>query len=53
MTDTVLYDVDDQGVVVLTLSRPDRRNMWTATMEAEFYDCLDRAAGTPPCESSS
>lgn len=45
MTDTVLYDVDDQGVVVLTLSRPDRRNMWTATMEAEFYDCLDRAAG--------
>ncbi|MCT7657168.1 enoyl-CoA hydratase-related protein [Mycobacterium deserti] len=44
MTDTVLYDVDDQGVVVLTLSRPDRRNMWTAAMEAEFYDCLDRAS---------
>ena len=41
---TVLYDVDDQGVLLLTLSRPDRRNMWTAAMEAEFYDCLDRAA---------
>jgi len=47
MTDTVLYEVDDQGVVVLTLSRPDRRNMWTAAMEAEFYDSLDRAAADP------
>ncbi len=45
MTDTtVLYDVDDKGVVLLTLCRPDRRNMWTATMETEFYDRLDRAA---------
>ncbi|MBE1551947.1 enoyl-CoA hydratase/carnithine racemase [Mycobacterium sp. OAS707] len=41
---TVLYDVDDHGVALLTLSRPDRRNMWTAAMETEFYDCLDRAA---------
>ena len=40
---TVLYDVDDQGVVVLTLSRPGRRNMWTVTMEDEFYAGLDRA----------
>ncbi len=43
MTDTVLYDVDDRGVVIVTLSRPDRRNMWTAQMEAEFYSALDRA----------
>ncbi|MDT5048726.1 MAG: hypothetical protein QOG75_4619 [Mycobacterium sp.] len=41
---TVLYEVDDQGVLLLTLSRPERRNMWTATMEDEFYECLDRAA---------
>ena len=40
---TVLYDVDDQGVLVLTLHRPDRRNMWTLAMEEEFYSCLDRA----------
>lgn len=40
---TVLYDVDDQGVLVLTLSRPGRRNMWTVTMEDEFYAGLDRA----------
>jgi enoyl-CoA hydratase/carnithine racemase len=44
MADTVHYDVDDAGVVVLTLSRPERRNMWTAEMETEFYDALDRAA---------
>ncbi|MFI7167217.1 enoyl-CoA hydratase-related protein [Rhodococcus erythropolis] len=47
MTDTVLYDVDEQGVVVLTLSRPDRRNMWTAAMETEFYAALDRAEEDP------
>jgi enoyl-CoA hydratase/carnithine racemase len=41
---TVLYEADDQGVLLLTLSRPDRRNMWTAAMEAELYDSLDHAA---------
>jgi len=45
MSDNVLYEVDEQGAALLTLSRPDRRNMWTAQMETEFYDCLDRAAG--------
>ena len=40
---TVRYDVDDHGVLVLTLSRPGRRNMWTVTMEDEFYAGLDRA----------
>jgi len=40
---TVLYDVDDQGVLVLTLHRPARRNMWTLVMEEEFHSCLDRA----------
>lgn len=42
---TVTYDVDDHGVLVLTLSRPDRRNMWTVTMEDEFYAGLERATG--------
>jgi enoyl-CoA hydratase/carnithine racemase len=41
--ETVLYDVDDQGVLVLTLSRPGRRNMWTEGMELDFYAALDRA----------
>jgi enoyl-CoA hydratase/carnithine racemase len=44
MTDQVLYEIDAQGAALVTLSRPDRRNMWTAQMETEFYDCLDRAA---------
>lgn len=44
MSDNVLYEVDPQGAALLTLSRPERRNMWTAQMETEFYDCLDRAA---------
>ncbi|MBJ7336425.1 enoyl-CoA hydratase-related protein [Mycolicibacterium sp.] len=47
MSDTVLYEVDSQGAALLTLSRPDRRNMWTAQMETEFYDCLDQAATDP------
>ncbi|WP_032368315.1 enoyl-CoA hydratase-related protein [Rhodococcoides fascians] len=40
---TVLYEVDDHGVLVLTLNRPDHRNRWTLQMENEFYDSLDRA----------
>ncbi|MEE6174954.1 enoyl-CoA hydratase-related protein [Mycobacterium sp. 050134] len=44
MTETVLYDVDDGGAAVVTLNRPERRNMWTAQMETEFYAALDRAA---------
>lgn len=44
MAETVNFEVDDAGAVVLTLNRPDRRNMWTAQMETEFYDALDRAA---------
>ena len=42
-TSTVLYDVHEHGVLVLTLSRPGRRNLWTVTMEDEFYAALDRA----------
>jgi enoyl-CoA hydratase/carnithine racemase len=44
VTETVLYDVDDGGAAVVTLNRPERRNMWTAQMESEFYAALDRAA---------
>jgi enoyl-CoA hydratase/carnithine racemase len=44
VTETVLYDVDDGGAALVTLSRPDRRNMWTAQMETEFYEALDRGA---------
>ncbi|WP_459976589.1 enoyl-CoA hydratase-related protein, partial [Mycobacterium avium] len=41
---TVTYEVDDAGAVLVTFNRPERRNMWTAQMESEFYQALDRAA---------
>lgn len=40
----VSYTVDDKGAALITLSRPERRNMWTSQMETAFYDSLDRAA---------
>ncbi|WP_238586278.1 enoyl-CoA hydratase-related protein [Rhodococcus rhodochrous] len=40
----MLYEVADDGVLILTLNRPERRNMWTVTMEDEFYRALDRAS---------
>ncbi|MET0703058.1 MAG: enoyl-CoA hydratase-related protein [Mycobacterium sp.] len=44
MSEAVFYDVDDDGAALVTLSRPHRRNMWTAQMETEFYEALDRGA---------
>lgn len=40
----VLYEVDDRGVAVLTLSRPEHRNTWSIAMEDQFYAALDRAS---------
>ncbi|MDV7241865.1 MULTISPECIES: enoyl-CoA hydratase-related protein [Rhodococcus] len=40
----VLYEVDDDGVLVLTLNRPERKNLWSLEMETAFYSALDRAA---------
>ena len=38
--DVVLVDVRDDGVAVLTLNRPDRRNAWTIAMEDRYFDLL-------------
>ena len=38
---TVLVDVRDDGVAVLTLHRPDRRNAWNADMERRYFGLLD------------
>ena len=46
-SDEVLYDVDDHGVLVLTLNRPERRNMWSLGMETAFYGGLARGAQDP------
>lgn len=38
---SVLVDVRDDGVAVLALNRPDRRNAWNAEMEQTYFGLLD------------
>jgi enoyl-CoA hydratase/carnithine racemase len=40
--ETIRYEVAD-GVLTITLNRPDRLNAWTPTMQAELIEALDRA----------
>lgn len=37
------YEVDEQGVALVTLNRPERMNAWTGRMELEYRWCM--AAG--------
>ena len=41
MTAPVVLDVRDDGVAVLTMNRPERRNAWSADMEACYFGLLD------------
>ncbi len=41
---TVLHEVDDVGVLTLTLNRPERSNAWNPELEAAFHDLLEQAA---------
>jgi enoyl-CoA hydratase/carnithine racemase len=43
----VLLDVDEAGVALLTLNRPEDSNSWTPGLEREFYDTLDRVDRDP------
>lgn len=46
-TDTaqlVLWEVDDNGVLTLTLNRPERNNGWTPALEHRYFELLDAAA---------
>jgi enoyl-CoA hydratase/carnithine racemase len=40
----VLVDVGDDGVAMLTLNRPERRNAWTPALERRFFQLLDELA---------
>lgn len=40
------YEVGD-GVAVITLSRPDRLNAWTARMEDEYWAAMDESEANP------
>ncbi|MFG3022405.1 enoyl-CoA hydratase-related protein [Streptomyces sp. NPDC048254] len=42
--DLVLWDLDDDGVLTLTLNRPERRNSWTPALENRYFAALDDAA---------
>ena len=40
-SDCVLLAVDEDGVALLTLNRPERRNGWTPQLEARFFELLE------------
>ena len=45
-TDLVLSELRE-GVLILTLNRPDRLNAWTDALEADYFAALDAAENDP------
>jgi Enoyl-CoA hydratase/carnithine racemase len=45
--DLVLAERDAAGVLTVTLNRPERRNGWSAELEAAYYSRLTAAAADP------
>jgi enoyl-CoA hydratase/carnithine racemase len=45
--DTVLLDVDADGVATFTLNRPEHRNGWTPQLEQRYFHLLDEADRDP------
>jgi enoyl-CoA hydratase/carnithine racemase len=45
--ESVVVDIDDDGVAVLTLNRPDRRNGWNPEMEERYFSVLEIADRDP------
>jgi enoyl-CoA hydratase/carnithine racemase len=44
---TVLHELDEHGVVTLTLNRPERNNAWTPELESALHDLLEQASSSP------
>jgi enoyl-CoA hydratase/carnithine racemase len=44
---SVLLEVDSDGIAVITLSRPERRNGWSPEMEARYFEVLEIADRDP------
>jgi len=44
MTSSIRYEIPEQGICVITLSRPDKRNAQDVRMTYELNDAFDRAA---------
>ena len=49
---TLSYVVDDDGVLLLTLDRPEQLNSFTVEMANELVDASTRRATTTPCVPS-
>jgi enoyl-CoA hydratase/carnithine racemase len=45
--ESVLFDAGSDGVGLITLHRPERRNAWNPGMERRFYEVLDAAERDP------
>jgi enoyl-CoA hydratase/carnithine racemase len=45
--ESVLVEIGDDGVAVLTLNRPERRNGWNPEMEARYFGLLDELDRDP------
>ena len=45
--DELLRELDDDGVLLLTLNRPDRNNGWTFALEDAYFGTLIAAANDP------
>jgi len=45
--DTVLYELRDPGIALLTLNRPERLNAWNGELAARYFELLDQAAADP------
>jgi enoyl-CoA hydratase/carnithine racemase len=43
----VLSDLDEAGVLTLTLNRPDVLNAWVPPMQTALFDAMDAATGDP------
>ena len=43
----VVSDVDEVGVMTVTLNRPDRLNAWIPPMQTALFDAFDEAAASP------
>ncbi len=46
-SDELLRELDEHGVLLLTLNRPDRNNAWTYTLEDAYFGSLVAAANDP------
>jgi enoyl-CoA hydratase/carnithine racemase len=44
---TVLRDLDADGLLTLTLNRPERHNAWNLEMEVTLHDLLENASADP------